>query len=272
MSSCNYNTALLKFQSLHFHTCLALASRNKVIKGYKALNRFCQMHDMKDFSRANVEIRQKTKRLKFLPFINYKSILQHYGELETEKVLNDTYLYYSHYLSNPYDNKRAFDSLLYKLDSFFQFPFSSEVLYSHTGDYVAVALARYLDFPVLIEKQLCGIFMICFDLYQKSLIDSFDFQDVIDFLEPDAYQSNNVLFRIHLNRLSMDNDSMYSSRSVPDPVQGCFNKTMQHAKDSLKGHQLQCFKEFQKVSKRELTLDKPKQTLFEKAMNRAGIQ
>lgn len=205
ISFAELNVHHFKFQSQHFHKFFAAVSNQPEVKGVKALDGYSRMMGFEDFNDIFRYLSRQTSLIKSFPFPSDESIKQECAEYAgahehihwiSEFYRNGSYFYAPSHLPA---SRQLFDASLRKLQNFAHFPIDPKRDFWQNGDNLAVGLARYFGATDLMEKQLCGIFMVFFDLYKSDLIPGFGFQDVLDLLHPGKFMVSLQLYKTELS-------------------------------------------------------------------------
>lgn len=253
------NIQHFKFQSQLFHKFYAAVSEQPEIKGTKALDRYARMQGFRDFNHAHEQITRQTKLIKFFPFPTEQKIVEECANYsdnpEHIKLVSLFYSYYFYTPSNSETAKALFKASLRDLESFTHFPVNPNQDLWQNGDALAVALARRMGATELMEKQLCGLFMMLFDIYEANLIPSFGFQDLIDILHPQKYAESCQLYETKL----------YDEYRFRSTAPGVYSKIKRYCtREDLQDHRQFYFDAFASISRQPLSLDlEAKETIFD---------
>ena len=191
------NIAHFKFCAQHFHKSLTLVTSTTEIKGVEALDRFSKLHGYESFNHANVEIRRKTALVEFED-IDIDQATEIYHDVASASSIQESLmLYYDFFFFSHHRSEIAVKLAkisLNKLTNIAHFPRQRERELSSVADFLAVGIMDFSNltgtpkFAPICRTQFCGVMMMLFDFYEKQLIHTFNFQDVLDLLQPDIYK------------------------------------------------------------------------------------
>lgn len=218
-----------KFQAQHLFKLVAVISEKPELKGTKALDIFSRIAGHKNFNEARLHLNRLAKHGTHTYKINLKrrSIIEELQSIGlTESQSQRTIKLFYREDKDWYFDQATRDALitsLRKLTCLSHMPYKAHTNFS---DNLAVDLFTLGEITsnqrwhILSRNQLVGIIMLLSLLLDRDFIVSFDFQDIIDCLEPNNYKRLSMLYSSQLR------DDLQHCRPSTDVIAHCFDKVL----------------------------------------------